>query len=83
MQRIAEARIESDKSLQPIPDRRVRTACQTACPTRAIHFGDLRDHGSEVRAARADGRNYALLGELNLRPRTTYLAEFGPAAGEG
>ncbi len=83
VQRIAEARIESDKSLQPIPDGRVRTACQTACPTRAIHFGDLRDHGSEVRAARADARNYALLGELNLRPRTTYLAEFGPAAGEG
>ncbi len=83
VQRIAEARIESDKSLQPIPDGRVKTACQTACPTRAIHFGDLRDHGSEVRAARADGRNYALLGELNLRPRTTYLAEFGPAAGEG
>ncbi len=83
VQRIAEARIESDKSLQPIPDGRVKTACQTACPTRAIHFGDLRDHGAEVRAARADPRNYALLGELNLRPRTTYLAEFGPAAGEG
>ncbi|MGI4976437.1 MAG: TAT-variant-translocated molybdopterin oxidoreductase [Janthinobacterium lividum] len=83
VQRIAEARIESDKSLQPIPDGRVKTACQTACPTRAIHFGDLRDQGAEVRAARADARNYALLGELNLRPRTTYLAERGPAAGEG
>ena len=83
VQRIAEARIESDKSLQPIPDGRVKTACQTACPTRAIHFGDLRDHGSEVRAARADARNYALLGELNVRPRTTYLAEYGPASGEG
>jgi len=83
VQRIAEARIDSDKTLKPIPDGRVRTACQTACPTRAIHFGDLSDHGSEVRAARADARNYALLGELNLRPRTTYLAERGPAAGEG
>ncbi len=83
VQRIAEARIDSDKMLKPIPDGRVRTACQTACPTRAIHFGDLRDPASEVRAARADARNYALLGELNLRPRTTYLAERGPGAGEG
>ncbi len=82
VQRIAGARIEADKSNQPIPDGRVQTACQTACPTRAISFGDLNDRGSAVAAARQDPRNYALLGELNTRPRTTYLAEMAPARTE-
>ncbi len=64
----------------PIADGAVETACQGACPTRAIAFGDLNDRGSAVRAARQDPRNYALLGELNVKPRTTYLAELAPAA---
>ena len=80
VQRIASARIESDKSGAPIADGAVKTACQAACPTRAITFGDLMDKDSAVLAARHDPRNYALLGELNVRPRTTYLAELAPAA---
>ena len=80
VQRIAEARIDSDKSGQPIADGAVQTACQTACPTRAITFGNLADPKSAVVAARKDPRNYDLLGELNVRPRTTYLAELAPAA---
>lgn len=80
VQRIAEARIDADKSGQPIADGAVQTACQTACPTRAITFGNLADPKSAVVAARNDPRNYDLLGELNVRPRTTYLAELAPAA---
>ena len=79
VQRIAQARIEADKSGAPIADGSVTTACQGACPTRAIAFGDLNDRASAVRAVRHDPRNYALLGELNLKPRTTYLAERAPA----
>ena len=76
VQRIVKARIQSAKaSGAPIPDGSVQTACQTACPTRAISFGDLNDTKSAVLAARHDPRNYALLGELNVRPRTTYLAK--------
>ncbi|OAS25780.1 TAT-variant-translocated molybdopterin oxidoreductase [Methylobacterium platani] len=75
VQRIAAARIDSAKGEHaPIPDGAVETACQGACPTRAITFGDLRDSGSRVAAAAADPRNYGLLAELNTRPRTTYLA---------
>lgn len=78
VQRIAEARIASDKTGEPIKDNTVQTACQGACPTRAITFGDLADGSSAVAAKRGDPRNYDLLGELNVRPRTTYLAERAP-----
>lgn len=79
VQRIVEARISSSKSNQPIADGAVVTACQGACPTRAITFGNLADTNAAVTAKRADPRNYDLLGELNVRPRTTYLAERAPA----
>jgi molybdopterin-containing oxidoreductase family iron-sulfur binding subunit len=60
-------------------DGEVVTACQAVCPTKAIVFGDLNDAASAVRAAKASPRNYALLSELNTRPRTTYLAKvFNP-----
>ena len=74
VQRIENARIDSHKSNTPIPDGGVQTACQGACPTRAISFGDISDKTTAVSAARADDRNYALLGELNAKPRTSYLA---------
>ncbi|MFC7540706.1 hypothetical protein ACFQU2_16235 [Siccirubricoccus deserti] len=52
----------------------METACQRACPTRAISFGDINDPESAVSRARREGRHYALLGHLDTRPRTTYLA---------
>ena len=78
IQRIEIARIEADKADATIPDGKVQTACQGACPTRAIVFGNLHEKGSAVSVTRADPRNYALLGELNTRPRTSYLAERAP-----
>jgi Fe-S-cluster-containing dehydrogenase component len=80
--RIAAARTAADLEDRPIRDGEVETACQRACPTRAISFGDLNDPGSAVSRARREGRNYALLGELDTRPRTTYLARLHPAAGK-
>ena len=55
-------------------DGELKTACQQACPTRAIVFGDLADPESQVVHERQHDRSYALLGELNVKPRTTYLA---------
>lgn len=52
----------------------VVTACQQACPTEAIVFGDLADPDSAVARARNDPRAYAVLGELGTEPRTRYLA---------
>ena len=74
LQRIVRARIVADRENRNLHDWEVLTACQTACPTQAIVFGDLNDPRSQVRIAKSSPRNYALLGELDTRPRTTYLA---------
>ena len=73
VQRINAVKIESEKAGRRIGDGEIRTACQQTCPAEAIVFGDLNDPGSKVARLQADARNYALLGELNTRPRTTYL----------
>jgi Fe-S-cluster-containing dehydrogenase component len=75
LQRIMRARIETERQGRRIEDGEVVTACQAACPTRAIVFGDLNDPQSAVAARRRSPRDYALLAELNTRPRTRYLAK--------
>ena len=75
VQRIEQAKIESKVERHPIPPNWLQTACQQACPTQAIVFGDINDPASEVRKWKADPLNYGLLEELNTRPRTTYLAK--------
>jgi molybdopterin-containing oxidoreductase family iron-sulfur binding subunit len=74
IQRIETAHIEADKHDRRIRDGEVVTACQAACPTQAIRFGDISDKDSGVSKAKASPRNYAMLDELGTRPRTTYLA---------
>ena len=73
-QRINAARIESKKSGSPIADGQIETACQQACPTQAIAFGNINDADSEVSKWKSSPLNYGILAELNTRPRTTYLA---------
>jgi molybdopterin-containing oxidoreductase family iron-sulfur binding subunit len=72
VQRIAEARIDADVAGTPIGE--VVTACQGACPTRAITFGNIKDKSGAVAQEKAEPLAYALLAELGTRPRTTYLA---------
>ncbi len=74
VQRINTARIEAEKQNSGIRDGAIVTACEQACPTQAIVFGNANDKESRVAKLRAQQRNYTLLGELNARPRTTYLA---------
>jgi len=74
-QRINRVRIDARLAGREIRDGDVKTACQQACPASAIEFGDLRDASSRVVKAKSDPRNYALLDELNTKPRTTYLAK--------
>jgi molybdopterin-containing oxidoreductase family iron-sulfur binding subunit len=81
IQRIEQARIATDIDGRRIADGEVVTACAAACPTGAIVFGDLNDPASAVNARKRSPLDYALLVELNTRPRTTYLPRvFNPAA---
>ena len=76
-QRIEEAKISAKRKgedRKALPDGAVVTACQQACPTQAITFGNINDEKSKVHALKKSERNYEMLQELNVRPRTSYLA---------
>ena len=75
IQRINRGRRSAEKEGRRITAGDIETACQAACPTQAITFGNLNDEASPLQAAKGDPRHYALLGNLGTRPRTTYLAD--------
>jgi MoCo/4Fe-4S cofactor protein with predicted Tat translocation signal len=73
-QRIEAARVAARVEGRKIQDGDILPACAQTCPTNAITFGDLNDPESQVSKMREDTRSYDLLGYLNLKPRTFYLA---------
>jgi molybdopterin-containing oxidoreductase family iron-sulfur binding subunit len=74
VQRIEAATVHADIENREVREGEVVTACQQACPAKAISFGNLADKKSDVAKQRSSERNYALLAEQGTRPRTTYLA---------
>jgi MoCo/4Fe-4S cofactor protein with predicted Tat translocation signal len=74
VQRIEAAKIEADKENREVRDGEIVTACQQACPTNAIVFGNINDKASKVAQRKAKERDYPVLADLNFRPRTTYTA---------
>src|SRR6185295_11927547 len=80
VQRINAARIEMNlatgmdpKVKNQVPDGFFQVACQQACPSNAITFGDVLDEHSKVKAMKDNARTYALLGYINTRPRTSHM----------
>ncbi|MBL8087341.1 MAG: TAT-variant-translocated molybdopterin oxidoreductase [Chthonomonas sp.] len=74
VQKINKSRIAAKKQKRDIRDGEIVTACEAACPTQAITFGNIADPTSRVSKLKADVRTYAMLPELNTRNRTTYMA---------
>jgi MoCo/4Fe-4S cofactor protein with predicted Tat translocation signal len=74
VQRIEAVKIQADKENRTIKDGEIVTACQQACPTSAITFGNINDATSKVAQIKAKERDYQVLADLNYRPRTTYTA---------
>jgi molybdopterin-containing oxidoreductase family iron-sulfur binding subunit len=75
VQRIREAKIHAKLEGREVADGELVTACQAACPTQAIVFGNLRDTGSRVYREAMSGRGYNVLADLNTRSAVTYLAD--------
>lgn len=83
VQRISAARIAAEIAGEEIADGAAVTACQQACPTQAIVFGNIVDANSRVSRKKSSPRNYSLLEEANTRPRTTYLAKIETGEEDG
>ena len=75
VQRIQTAKIAARREDRALADGDIRTACQQACPSQAIVFGDINDPESAVSKQRRVDRDYALLAEIGTRPRTRYLGK--------
>jgi molybdopterin-containing oxidoreductase family iron-sulfur binding subunit len=74
VQRIREAEMQARLSEHTSGGADARTACQQACPTRAIVFGSLTDPNGQVMRDRRSPRAYAVLDDLGTEPRVRYLA---------
>ncbi len=75
VQRINRAKVEAKEEGRLVQDGEVTTACQGACPTDAIVFGNLKDPTSRVSRIAKGARSYHVLDELNTRPAVTYLKD--------
>jgi Fe-S-cluster-containing dehydrogenase component len=76
VQRIQETKIlAKTEGHRAIKDGEIVTACQQTCPADAIVFGNKNDPNSRVSQLKKQERDYALLADLAVKPRTTYLAK--------
>lgn len=74
VQRIKEVTQDARNDRRAIQDGDIQTACQEACPAEAIVFGDLSQDDWSVTKLSNNPRAYGMLAELNVKPRTKYLA---------
>jgi molybdopterin-containing oxidoreductase family iron-sulfur binding subunit len=75
VQRINSSKVRAHNERREVTDGEVMPACAQTCPTNAITFGDLSDPESRVTGAQKSHRAYKMLAELNVKPRTGYLAK--------
>ncbi|MCF8423786.1 MAG: TAT-variant-translocated molybdopterin oxidoreductase [Bacteroidia bacterium] len=73
VQRLQAGKLVAKAAKMPIVDGSIKTACQQACPTNAIMFGDANDEKAEISTWRNDDKNYVLLEEVGIKPTVSYL----------
>jgi molybdopterin-containing oxidoreductase family iron-sulfur binding subunit len=72
-QRLQAGKLAAKKAGTPLQDGSIKTACQQACPTNAIMFGDVNDENAEINKWREDDKHYFLLEEVGVKPTVSYL----------
>jgi molybdopterin-containing oxidoreductase family iron-sulfur binding subunit len=75
LQRITAGKRRAKLEGREVNDGEIKVACQQSCPTDAFVFGNIRDPESRVAQVKKQNRSYDLLAELNVKPRTSYLAK--------
>lgn len=77
VQRIQEGKLTAKNENREVADNDVRSACQTACPTNAIVFGNANNPNSELNKRRDNSGPlaYQVLEEINVRPGVSYTAK--------
>ncbi|GAC1440958.1 MAG: TAT-variant-translocated molybdopterin oxidoreductase [Sediminibacterium sp.] len=77
VQRLQEAKLKAKKESRPMVDSDIKVACQQACPTNAINFGNANDKESAITRIRTDNpnRQFYVLEQLHVLPNVTYLAK--------
>ncbi len=71
--RLQAGKVAAKKAGTPLKDGSIKTACQQACPTNAIMFGDVNDKQANITTWRNDDKNYELLAEIGIKPTVSYL----------
>ena len=78
VQRLQDAKLAAKKAGRPLMDGEAMTACQQACPTQAIVFGNVHDPGaaiSQLREENKETRLYYVLDDLHTLPNVNYLVK--------
>jgi molybdopterin-containing oxidoreductase family iron-sulfur binding subunit len=77
VQRLQAAKLDAKKDNRMLQDGDAKTACQMACPTNAIQFGNAYDKESKIAKTRVENkqRSYHVLDQLHVLPNITYMAK--------
>ncbi|MPQ45721.1 4Fe-4S dicluster domain-containing protein [Marinifilum sp. N1E240] len=75
VQRIQEGKLNAKIEGRKVNDGEIKTACEQACPSGAIIFGDLNDKESRLVKETSSKRNYHLLEEIHTLPSVSYLTK--------
>ena len=77
VQRLQESKLAAKKEGHPLRDGAVKTACQQACPSDAILFGNVKDKESNIFKLRRQEqmeRTFYVLEHIHTLPNVNYLA---------